>query len=155
MIDIQIIIWPHFRNLFIIPHTRLYNGYMRIFRYDKLVRDNIVPNTENEGSVVVWRILDDDEYAVELAKKLEEDLDELEDGVGQDRERDLRELADVAEIYETAWEVLDRDEHYELFEAAMTELEKGIDMWEIDPDELLEAKAANLALPFLCPILQC
>ena len=99
---------------------------------------------EKEGSVVTWRTLDESEYAEELAKKLEEELDELDQEVGQDRLRDLKELADVAEVYETAWEVLDRDDHYELFESATEELEKAIDMWEIDPSELLEAKALKV-----------
>ncbi len=118
---------------------------MRTFRYDKLVRDKIVPDMEAEGSIVKWRVLNDDEYALEIAKKLEEELDELEQQVGKDRDRDLKELADVAEIYELAFEILDKDEHYDLLESAMQELEKGIDMWEIEPAELLAAKAAKIA----------
>ena len=117
---------------------------MRTFRYDKLVRDKIVPEMETEGSRVVWRRLDDAEFATELAKKLEEELDELDEEVGQNRERDLKELADVAEVYEVAFEVLDQDEHYELLESAMEELVSGKDMWEIDPEELLAAKAAKI-----------
>ena len=99
---------------------------------------------EDEGSIVKWRKLGDDEYAKELARKLEEELDELDEEVGNDRERDILELADVAEVYELAWDLLDRDEYFELFEAAMEELEKGIDMWEIDPQELLDAKEAKI-----------
>ena len=117
---------------------------MRIFRFDKLVRDNIVPEMEDEGSVVKWRKLDNDEFAEELVRKLKEELDELDEEVGNDRERDIKELADVAEVYEIAWDILDRDENYEIFEAAMVELEKGIDMWEIDPQELLDAKEAKI-----------
>lgn len=120
-------------------------GQMRTFRYDKLVRDNILPDIEEEGSIVVWRTLDDEEFAEQMAKKLEEELDELDEEVGQNRERDLKELADVAEIYEIAFEILDQGEHYDLLKSAMEELEKGIDMWEIDPDELLEAKAEKIA----------
>jgi len=117
---------------------------MRTFRFDKLVRDKILPEMEKEGSIAVWRKLSDDEFAAELAKKLEEELDELDEEVGQNRERDLKELADLAEIYEVAFEVLDQDEYYDILEAAMEELEKGLDMWEIDPDELLKAKAEKI-----------
>jgi|GEM_PF-310750 len=123
----------------------MYNGQiMRTFRFDKLVRDDIVAEMEREGCEVVWRVLSDAEYAVELMKKLEEELDELDDGAGKNRETDLKELADVAEIYETAWDIIDREENYDLLESAMDELDNGLDMWEIDPDELLEAKAAKI-----------
>ena len=118
---------------------------MRTFRFDKLVRDKIVPEMEAEGSTVKWRTLSDTEFAEELARKLEEELDELDEEVGKNRDRDLEELADVAEVYEIAFELLDQDEHYELLESAMEELEKGIDMWEIDPAELLAAKQAKIA----------
>ena len=117
---------------------------MRTFRYDKLVRDKIVPEMEDEGSIVVWHMLDDVEFNQEIARKLEEELDELDEQVGQDRERDLKELADVAEVYEIAFELLNQDEYYDLLESAMNELEKGIDIWEIDPQELLDAKAAKI-----------
>lgn len=117
---------------------------MRTFRFDKLVRDKILSGMEEDGTIAVWRKLNDDEFAVEVAKKLEEELDELDENVGQNRDRDLKELADVAEVYELAYKILDHDEHYDILEAAMEELEKGIDMWEIDPDELLEAKAKKI-----------
>lgn len=117
---------------------------MRTFRYDKLVRDKIVPEMKNEGSVVIWRKLDDDEFAKELARKLEEELEDLDAQVGKDRLHDLKELADVAEVYEAAYEVLDQDKHFDLLESAMAELEKGIDMWEIYPEELLAAKIEKI-----------
>lgn len=117
---------------------------MRTFRYNKLVRDKILDGMQAEGSKIVWRTLTDAEFEEKLAKKLEEELDELDENVGKDKERDVRELADVAEVYELAYDLLDQDEHYDLLESAMEELEKGIDMWEIDPDELLKAKAEKL-----------
>lgn len=117
---------------------------MRTFRFDKLVRDKILSGMEEDGTIAVWRKLNDDEFAVEVAKKLEEELDELDEEVGQNRDRDLKELADVAEMYELAYKILDHDEHYDILEATMEELEKGIDMWEIDPDELLKAKAEKI-----------
>ena len=52
---------------------------MRTFRFDKLVRDKIVPTMEREGSVVKWHKLDDDDYVLELVKKLEEELNTLHD----------------------------------------------------------------------------
>ena len=116
---------------------------MKTFRLNKLVRDKAVQQMEEAGGTVKWRKLDADEYTEELAAKLEEELDELDEEVGKDRTRDLSALASVAEVYEEAWEVLDREEYYELFEDAMEELEKGIDMWEIDPDELLLTKTAK------------
>lgn len=97
-----------------------------------------------DGTISVWRRLNDEEFTVELAKKLEEELDELDEEVGQNRERDLKELADVAEIYDIAFKVLDHEEYYDILESAMEELEKGIDMWEIEPDELLKAKAEKI-----------
>ena len=115
-----------------------------MFRFDKLVRDKIAPQMEKDGCIVKWRVLDDEEFAAELAKKLEEELDELEGGVGKNRERDLKELADIAEVYELAFKLLDQDEYYDLLESAMEEIEKGLDMWEIDPAEILETKAAKI-----------
>lgn len=104
-----------------------------------------MPEMGREGSHVIWRMLTDDEFEEELVKKLEEELDELKEEVGKNRERDLKELADVAEVYETAWDILNREEYYDLFESAMEELEKGLDMWDIDPEELLGAKIAKVA----------
>lgn len=56
----------------------------------------------------------------------------------------MGELIDVAEVYETAWDIADQDEYYDDFEAAMTELERGIDTWEISAEELLAVKAAKI-----------
>jgi predicted house-cleaning noncanonical NTP pyrophosphatase (MazG superfamily) len=117
---------------------------MRTFRYDKLVRDKIIPEMILEGSKVVWRKLNDKEYPIELAKKLQEEMDELEEAAGKDRERDLKELADVAEIYELAYELLDHDQYYQVLESAMEMLENIIDLWEIDAKELLDAKVAKI-----------
>jgi predicted house-cleaning noncanonical NTP pyrophosphatase (MazG superfamily) len=117
---------------------------MRTFRFDKLVRDKIAPMMEAEGSVVDCYTLSNEEFAVEVAKKLEEELDELDEEVGKSRGRDLKELADVAEIYGIAFDILDHDECYDVLESAMDELEKGINMWDIEPDELLEAKEAKI-----------
>lgn len=117
---------------------------MRTFKFEKLVRDKIVPSMQVEGSIVAWRTLDEQEFIVELIKKLAEELDELGEGVGKNREHDVGELIDVAEVYETAWDIADQDEYYDDFEAAMTELERGIDTWEISAEELLAVKAAKI-----------
>jgi len=117
---------------------------MRTFRFDKLVRDKIVDQMEAGGAKAVWRRLNDEEFEAAVIKKLEEELDELDEGVGQDRARDMGELADVAEVYETALKSVDQDEHYDILEIAMDEIDKGIDMWQITPDEFLAAKQAKL-----------
>ncbi len=116
---------------------------MRTFTFNKLVRDKILQQMEEAGDVVKWHRLEDESFGQELIKKLEEELDELDEEFGKDRERDLGELADVAEVYETAWDIVDRDEHYDILADAMDELDKGLDVWEISPDELLAAKEAK------------
>ena len=47
--------------------------------YNKLVRDNIdtIINNNGKNELAVTRILSDDEYKVELLKKLDEELKEL------------------------------------------------------------------------------
>lgn len=57
--------------------------------YNKLVRDNIPEIMINNGAKPVIRILNDEEYLVELNKKLQEELHEyLLDG-------NIEELADL------------------------------------------------------------
>ena len=63
--------------------------------YNKLVRDNIPNIIKNKGEEPVIRILDDDEYKIELEKKLYEEYQEVIDASGADR---LEELADMLEV---------------------------------------------------------
>ena len=61
--------------------------------YNKLVRDKIPEIiNQNEGRSCKTRILDNDEYLLELNKKIQEELTEyLESG-------DIEELADIEEV---------------------------------------------------------
>ncbi|MDD4406770.1 MAG: nucleoside triphosphate pyrophosphohydrolase [Bacilli bacterium] len=60
--------------------------------YNKLVRDKIPEIMINNGAKPIFRILSDEEYLVELNKKLQEELNEyLEFG-------NIEELADLEEI---------------------------------------------------------
>lgn len=64
--------------------------------YNKLVRDEIPKIIENDGDVPITKILSDDEYGVELYKKLKEECNEVLEAKTQ-KER-IEELADVLEI---------------------------------------------------------
>ena len=62
-------------------------------RYDKLVRDNIPEIMINKGCKPVTRILSDEEYLMELNKKLLEEVNEyLSDN-------NIEELADIKEVF--------------------------------------------------------
>ena len=63
--------------------------------YNKLVRDNIPNIIKNKGEEPVVRILEDDEYKIELEKKLYEEYQEVIEASGNDR---LEELADMLEV---------------------------------------------------------
>ena len=63
--------------------------------YNKLVRDNIPNIIKNKGEEPVVRLLDDNEYKIELEKKLYEEYQEVISASGADR---LEELADMLEV---------------------------------------------------------
>ena len=63
--------------------------------YNKLVRDNIPNIIKNKGEEPVVRLLDDNEYKIELEKKLYEEYQEVISASGSDR---LEELADMLEV---------------------------------------------------------
>ena len=63
--------------------------------YNKLVRDNIPSIIESKGETPITRILSDEEYKIELEKKLNEEYNEVLDSSGTDR---LEELADMVEV---------------------------------------------------------
>lgn len=76
---------------------------MRKFRFAKLVRDNIVEKIVSDGGNPIWRKLGQDEYIVELKKKLIEETKEL----GEASEDEvLKELADVQEIIDNLIEAI-------------------------------------------------
>lgn len=61
-------------------------------RYDKLVRDNIPSIIEAEGNVVLIDKLNDEQYLIELNKKIQEEMKEyIEDN-------NVEELADIVEV---------------------------------------------------------
>ena len=66
--------------------------------YNKLVRDNIPKIIENDGKKYKSRILNDEEYEVELRKKLIEEATELSEA--KTEEEKIYELADIYEIIE-------------------------------------------------------
>lgn len=116
---------------------------MRTYRFDILVRDKAPANMEAEKCVVDWVELTDlVEIKHAFSKKLNEELDELDDGGGLNRQKDLGEMADVAEVAE-ALENIANDEFYQELHAAKAELDLGMDTWSIDSEELLEARAAK------------
>lgn len=63
--------------------------------YNKLVRDKVPDNIRNNGEEPITRILDDNEYKIELEKKLQEELNEVLNSRGNDR---IEELADMLEV---------------------------------------------------------
>ena len=60
--------------------------------YGKLVRDKIPAIIESKGKRANIRILSDDEYTAELARKLDEEVSEFH------KDRNLEELADILEV---------------------------------------------------------
>lgn len=64
--------------------------------YNKLVRDRIPEIIENSGKKFTTKILDDDQYELELKKKLREEMEEYQN-TSNDNEA-LEELADLLEL---------------------------------------------------------
>ena len=63
--------------------------------YNKLVRDKIPEIIKNNNETPITRILNDEEYKVELEKKLYEEYQEVIASSGKER---LEELADMLEV---------------------------------------------------------
>lgn len=71
-----------------------------IYKYNKLVRDNIINKINSkDGSVATYRVLDDKEYIEELNKKLIEEANEFIE------ENSIEELGDVMEVIESIMKV--------------------------------------------------
>lgn len=64
--------------------------------FNKLVRDRIPEIIEGNGEIAVTRILDEDEYKLELEKKLLEECNEVLSAVSHDER--IEEFADVLEV---------------------------------------------------------
>ena len=64
-------------------------------KYNKLVRDKIPEIIKSNGEKPITRVLTDEEYKIELEKKLNEEYQEVLNATGKDR---IEELADMLEI---------------------------------------------------------
>lgn len=63
--------------------------------FNKLVRDKIPEKIESNGETAYTRILSEEEYKIELEKKLNEEYQEVLSSSGKER---IEELADMLEI---------------------------------------------------------
>lgn len=70
--------------------------------YNKLVRAKIPNIIEDNGEKPIIRILDNNEYKIELEKKLYEEYQEVIEATGKDR---IEELADMLEIIKSLAEL--------------------------------------------------
>lgn len=69
--------------------------------YNKLIRDNIddIINNNGKNEHAVTRILNDEEYKIELLKKLEEEMSELIEAINTGiKENIIEESADLIEV---------------------------------------------------------
>lgn len=71
--------------------------------YNKLVRDRIPKIIENDGEIPITKILSDDEYKIELYKKLKEECNEVLEA--KTSKETIGELADVLEIIKSISEL--------------------------------------------------
>ena len=72
---------------------------MRRFKYSdngKLVRDSVPERVESEGGSIVWRTLDDAEYAKALLEKVTEEAREVAES--KNRAELILEIADLHDV---------------------------------------------------------
>jgi predicted house-cleaning noncanonical NTP pyrophosphatase (MazG superfamily) len=72
--------------------------------YHKLIRDRIGEVIEKEGRIPVIRILDEDEYKIELKNKL---LEEVNEFLNASNESVIEEMANIYEVLEHIQKSLD------------------------------------------------
>ena len=89
--------------------------------YNKLVRDNIPLIIKSSGKECETRILNRDEYLVELKKKLIEESTELYEA--NSVEEKIEELADIYEVLETIL----KEEKIDLKEVNKIRIHKNMD----------------------------
>lgn len=75
-------------------------------KYNKLVRDKIPEIILSNGEEPITRILNDDEYKIELEKKLLEEYKEVIESSGKNR---LEELADMLEVIRALANIENKD----------------------------------------------
>ena len=68
--------------------------------YNKLVRDRIPEIIQQDGKTLVTRVLSDEEYEIEVQRKMHEELAEYEEAV--ESKDKLEELADLLELIHAA-----------------------------------------------------
>ncbi|MBQ4263735.1 MAG: nucleoside triphosphate pyrophosphohydrolase [Bacilli bacterium] len=66
-----------------------------MMKYNKLVRDKIPEIIESNNEKAITRVLSDEEYRLELEKKLYEEYEEVINSNGDER---IEELADMLEV---------------------------------------------------------
>ena len=66
-----------------------------IMSYNKLVRDKIPEIIKSDNETPIIRILSDEEYKIELERKLLEEYNEVLESTGKER---VEELADMLEV---------------------------------------------------------
>lgn len=71
--------------------------------YNKLVRDNIPKIIENDNEIPIIKTLSDDEYKLELYKKLKEECNEAIEA--KTNKEIIEELADILEIIKSISEL--------------------------------------------------
>lgn len=76
----------------IIRYGRLKREDMQLKKYDKLVRDKIPQIIELDGKKAICHVLSEDEYILQLEKKLNEEVAEYQ------QDKNLEEMADVLEV---------------------------------------------------------
>ena len=76
--------------------------------YNKLVRDKIDEKIRSNGEYPITRILSDEEFKIELIKKLKEEFTELEEAISlNDKNKIKEETADLLEVVKTYNELVD------------------------------------------------
>ncbi len=111
---------------------------MAEFRFEKLVRDNIVANIIASGGKVNYRSLNDEEFLEESKKKLAEEVAEVQVAVKRDF---ASELADVQELVDALRQACGiTDEEFARIRRAKQQKAGGfggrfyISTVEVDPD---------------------
>jgi predicted house-cleaning noncanonical NTP pyrophosphatase (MazG superfamily) len=93
---------------------------MKMKEYNKLIRDRIGEVIEKEGRIPVLRTLDNDEYMIELKKKLLEEVDEF---LNAPNESVIEEMADIYEVLEHLQESLSiKEEDLLVFKAKKAQI---------------------------------
>ena len=105
-----------------------------IYKYNKLVRDKIPEEIENQGKECKYEILDDEKYSKELDKKL---LEEVNEYISDHSEK---EMADVQEVLKAIIKYRNIDEKRVEELRKAKELKKGGFYNKIYLTEVLEGK---------------